>query len=107
MSLSENASAKSYPKISAFNDHVYVAWNVEDPFNTGTNKGVFFISSSDNGTTFGNVSKLNTEENGFGKPQVAAGYDNTVYVIWGGSSENQVSSIYLVKSDDNGRNFMT
>jgi hypothetical protein len=107
VSLSENASAKTYPKISAFNDHVYVAWNVEDLFNAnnGTNKGVFFISSSDNGSTFGNVSKLNTEENGFGKPQVAAGYDNTVYVIWGGSSENQVSSLYLVKSDDNGRNF--
>jgi hypothetical protein len=34
VSLSENASAQSYPKISAFNDHVYVAWNVEDPFNT-------------------------------------------------------------------------
>ncbi|MGH9977814.1 MAG: hypothetical protein ACRD8Z_18555, partial [Nitrososphaeraceae archaeon] len=33
------------------------------------------------------------------------GSDNTVYVIWGGSSDNQVSSIYLVKSDDNGRNF--
>ncbi|MGI0044635.1 MAG: hypothetical protein ACRD47_13095, partial [Nitrososphaeraceae archaeon] len=33
------------------------------------------------------------------------GYINTVYVIWGGSSDNQVSSIYLVKSDDNGRSF--
>jgi len=107
VSLSESASAQSYPKISAFNGHVYVAWNIEDLPNasTGTNEGVFFISSSDNGSTFGNVSKLNTEENGFGKPQVAAGSDNSVYVIWGGSSDNQVSSIYLVKSDDNGRNF--
>ncbi|MPZ05420.1 MAG: hypothetical protein GEU26_03215 [Nitrososphaeraceae archaeon] len=107
VSLSESASTQSYPKISAFNGHVYVTWNVEDHPNasTGINEGVFFISSSDNGSTFGNVSKLNTEENGFGKPQVAAGFDNTVYVIWGGSSKNQVRSIYLVKSDDNGRNF--
>ncbi len=107
VSLSENATAQSYPKISAFNGNVYVAWNVEDLSNTdtGINEGVFFVSSFDNGLTFGNVSKLNTEENGFGKPQVAAGYNNTVYIIWGGSTDNQVSSIYLVRSDDNGRNF--
>lgn len=105
--LSENAGAYSYPKISASNGHVYVAWNAGDlpNANTRTDEGVFFISSSDNGSTFGNVSKLNSEENGFGKPQVAAGYDNTVYVIWGGSTENQVNSIYLVKSDNNGRTF--
>lgn len=107
VSLNESASAQSYPKISAFNGHVYVVWNVEDlsNSNTGTNEGVFFISSSDNGSTFGNVSKLNTEENGFGKPQVAASSDNIVYVIWGGSTNNQVSSINLVKSEDNGKNF--
>jgi hypothetical protein len=107
VSLSESASVQSYPKISAFNGHVYAVWNVEDlsNSNTGTNEGVFFISSSDNGSTFRNVSKLNTEENGFGKPQVATSSDNIVYVIWGGSSDNQVDSIYLVKSEDNGRNF--
>jgi len=107
VSLSENAREQSYPKISTFNSQVYVAWNVEDLSNTdtGINEGVFFVSSFDNGLTFGNVSKLNTEENGFGKPQVAAGYNNTVYIIWGGSTDNQVSSIYLVRSDDNGRNF--
>jgi hypothetical protein len=105
--LSENAGAYSYPKISASNGHVYVAWNAGDlpNANTRTDEGVFFISGSDNGSTFGNVSKLNSEENGFGKPQVAAGYDNTVYVIWGGSTDNQVNSIYLVKSDNNGRTF--
>src|SRR5918996_4785897 len=105
--LSENAGEYSYPKISASNGHVYVAWNAGHlpNANTGINEGVFFISSSNNGFTFGNVSKLNIEENGFGKPQVAAGYDNTVYVIWGGSTDNQVNSIYLVKSDNNGRTF--
>jgi hypothetical protein len=108
VTLSENASTQSYPKISAFNGHVYVTWNVEEDLsnaNIGTNEGVFFISSSDNGLSFGNVSKLNAEENSFGKPQVAAGYDDTIYLIWGGSTDNQASSIYLVKSDDNGRSF--
>lgn len=108
VALSENANAQSYPKISALNGHVYVTWNIEGDLsngNTGTNEGVYFISSSDNGSTFGNVSKLNTEDNGFGKPQVAAGYDNTVYVIWGGSNDNQVNSIYLAKSDNNGKSF--
>lgn len=108
VSLSENASAQSYPKISALNGHVYVAWNVEEDLSnasTITNEGVFFISSSDNGLTFENTAKLNREENDFGKPQVAAGYDNTVFVIWGGSIDNHVNSIYLVKSDDYGRSF--
>jgi hypothetical protein len=107
VTLSENASPQSYPKISSFNGHVYVAWNVEDSPNaiSGTNEGVFFVSSSDNGLKFGNTSKLNTEENGFGKPQVAAGYNNTMYVIWGGSDNNKVSSLYFVKSYDNGRSF--
>jgi hypothetical protein len=108
VALSENASAQSYPKISALNGHVYVTWNIEEDLsngNTGTNKGVYFVSISDNGLAFSNVSKLNTEDNGFGKPQVAAGYDNTVYVIWGGSNNNQVNSIYLAKSDDNGKSF--
>jgi len=107
ITLSENASAQSYPKISSFNGHVYVAWNVEDSPNaiSGTNGGVFFVSSSDNALTFRNTSKLNTEENGFGKPQVAAGYNNTVNVIWGGSDNNRVSSLYFIKSYDNGRSF--
>ncbi|MGI0044360.1 MAG: sialidase family protein, partial [Nitrososphaeraceae archaeon] len=108
VTLSENASTQSYPKISALNGHVYVTWNIEGDLsngNTGTNEGVYFVSSSDNGSIFGDVSKLNTEDNGFGKPQVAAGSDNAVYVIWGGSSNNQVNSIYLAKSYDNGKSF--
>jgi hypothetical protein len=105
--LSENAGEYSYPKISALNGYVYVAWNAGDlpNANKGIDKGVFFISSSNNGLTFGDVSKLNVEENGFGKPQVAAGYNNAVYVIWGGSTENQVNSLYLVRGDNSGRSF--
>jgi BNR repeat-like domain len=108
ISLSENADEYSYPRISALNGNVYVTWNAGDPPNAntgGVDEGVFFISSSNNGLTFDNISKLNVEENGFGKPQVAAGYDNAIYVIWGGSTNNQVDSIYLVKSENSGRSF--
>jgi hypothetical protein len=105
VSLSENAREQSYPKISTFNSHVYVAWNVEDQANTNSKGGVFFISSSDNAATFDNISKLNTEENGFGKAQVASS-GNEVYIIWGGSDNNKVSSLYFVKSYDNGRSFV-
>lgn len=105
VTISENATAQTYPKTSAFNGHVYLAWNVDDQPNTDSKGGIFFISSSDNATTFDNISKLNTEENGFGKAQVVSS-GNEVYIIWGGSANNKVSSLYFVKSNDNGRSFL-
>jgi hypothetical protein len=102
IALSENAMGQTFPKISAFNGHVYVAWNVEEYPNTES--GVFFVSSSDNAATFGNVSKLNKEERDYGEPQVASS-GNRVYVIWGGSDQNRVSNLNFVKSGDNGRTF--
>lgn len=100
--LSENATAQTYPKISAFDNHVYVAWNVEDQ--PDTLNGVYFISSSDNGMTFGNTSKLNMEEKDFGEPQLASS-GNQVYVIWGGSDTYKRRSLSLIKSDDYGKTF--
>jgi len=100
--LSENAMAQTYPKISTFDDHVYVSWNVDDQPNTKS--GVYFISSSDKGRTFGNTSKLNTEERDFGESQVASS-GNQVYVIWGGSDTNKLRSLSLIKSNDYGKTF--
>ncbi|MGA7370034.1 MAG: sialidase family protein [Nitrososphaeraceae archaeon] len=100
--LSENATAQTYPKISAFGNHVYVAWNVEDQ--SDKKNGVYFISSSDNGMTFGNTSKLNLEEKDFGEPQLASS-GNQVYVIWGGSDTYKRRSLSLIKSDDYGKTF--
>jgi hypothetical protein len=102
ITLSENAVAQTFPKISSFDGHVYVAWNVEDLPNTRS--GVYFISSTDNGRTFGNISKLNMAEKDFGEPQIASS-GNQIYVIWGGSDTNKLSSISFIKSDDNGRTF--
>ena len=100
--ISENAMAQTFPKISAFDRNVYVAWNVEDQPNTKS--GVYFTSSSDNGVTFGNSSKLNMEDKDFGETQVASS-GNQVYVIWGGSDTNKLTSLSLIKSEDNGRTF--
>lgn len=102
ITLSENAVAQTFPKISSFDGHVYVAWNVEDQPNTRS--GVYFISSTDNGMTFGNISKLNMAEKDFGEPQIASS-GNQIYVIWGGSDTNKLNSISFMKSDDNGRTF--
>jgi hypothetical protein len=102
ITLSENAMVQTYPKIAAFDSHVYVAWNVDGQ--QSSKNGVYFISSSDNGMTFGNVSKLNTEEKDFGEPQVASS-GSRVYVIWGGSDTNKLRSLSLIKSDDYGKTF--
>ena len=102
ITLSENAVAQTFPKISSFDGHVYVAWNVDDLPNTRS--GVYFISSTDNGRTFGNISKLNMAQKDFGEPQIASS-GNQIYVIWGGSDTNKLSSISFIKSDDNGRTF--
>jgi hypothetical protein len=100
--LSENASAQTFPKISTFDNHVYVTWNVENK--PDAENGVYFTSSSDNGMTFGNISRLNTEEEDFGEPQVTSA-GNQVYVIWGGSDTHQLSSLNLIKSEDYGNTF--
>jgi hypothetical protein len=100
--LSENAMAQTFPKVSAFASHIYVTWNVEEQSNAKS--GVYFISSIDNGMTFGNASKLNNEEKDFGEPQVAS-YANQVYVIWGGSETNMLKSLSFIKSNDYGKTF--
>ena len=102
IALSENATAQTFPKISTSNNHVYVAWNVEDE--SENRSGVYFTSSPDNGMTFGNVTRLNTEEKDFGEPQVASS-ENHVYVIWGGSDTHKLSNLNLIKSDDYGETF--
>ena len=100
--LSENAMDHTYPKVSAFGEHVYVSWNVDEA--PTADSGVFFITSSDNAETFSNVTKLNRDKKDFGEPQIAS-YANKVYIIWGGSLNNKVNSLFLVTSEDNGKTF--
>jgi hypothetical protein len=100
--LSENAMDYTHPKVSSFGENVYVSWNVDEA--PAVDSGVYFVSSSDNAGTFGNVTKLNRDKTDFGEPQIAS-YGNSVYVIWGGSLNNNVNSLFVTASEDYGKTF--
>jgi hypothetical protein len=108
--VSENALYRSSPKVAAFNNNVYVVWDVKYSNSGGykgtKNEGIFFAKSSDDGVTFDKQTKLNGV-NDFGEAQVAA-YFNDVYVAWAGSvyyPDNSTDNIFLTSSFDNGDTF--
>jgi hypothetical protein len=109
-----NANDSSFPKVAAYNNHVYVIWNVEQEIrqplpeeardkNNKTN-GLYFVKSSDRAVSFGATSKLIHPDQEFGEAQIAAsGLD--VYIVWGGSHLNQISDLFFMKSINNGDTF--
>jgi len=104
--LSNNANDYSFPKVAAYNDHVYVLWNVEESEkNTNkADKGLFFVKSFDQGSSFGETIRLNHPEQEFGEAQIgASGQD--VYVVWGGPHLNTVNNLFFTKSKDSGETF--
>ncbi|MDQ3836559.1 MAG: glycoside hydrolase [Thermoproteota archaeon] len=104
MNISSNANQETFPKISAYGDNVYIAWNmVKENLNERGDQGLFFVRSLDGGKTFGNVIKLNQEDN-FGEVQVAA-YNETVYVVSGGLHSFNVDGILFTMSTDRGGSF--
>jgi hypothetical protein len=104
INISSNANQQTFPKISAYGDNVYVAWNmVKDNLNERGDHGLFFVRSLDSGKSFGNVIKLNQEDN-FGEVQVAA-YNETVYVVSGGLASAGVDGILFTMSTDGGESF--
>ena len=126
VSISENAGKSSFPKISSYQDDVYIAWNIDsdDKSTVGTNHsddGIFFVKSTDNGSSFNEEIRLNTEEKP-GEVQITAN-DNNVYIVWGSpdpstnkrdtslsTNESNNSNIpgdgiYFTKSVDNGNSF--
>lgn len=94
MNISGRASTGSFPKVAAYGDEVYVTWNVIDD-------GLYFVKSSDGGSTFVSVTKLGDSS---GESQVAA-YNNTVYVISGGLDSEKVDGLFFLKSNDGGETF--
>ena len=110
-----NDAYKSYPKVGAFGDSVYVVWNV-GIINKTTDgnsqngmgpKGVFFSRSSDNGINFSEPLKLNANWESVGESQVATN-GKSVYVVWGGNPDEKVSgNLYYTRSSDNGSTFST
>jgi hypothetical protein len=98
-SIGSQASAGSFPKVAAYGDDVYVAWNVirgED------DDGLYFAKSSDRGSTFGNATRLGEDISG--ESQVAA-YNGTVYVVSGGLHSVEVNGLFFIKSVDGGEKF--
>ena len=106
--ISDKAAYITEPKVDAFQNNVYVVWNLiyskeETPTQSD---GLFFAKSSDHGDNFGTDSKLN-DNNEFGEAELAS-YSNRVYVAWTGSvyKQNQnMSDIFFTTSLNNGDTF--
>ena len=109
-----NANANSFPKVAAYNNHVYVIWNVEENIeqsssseerrNSNNDTGLYFAKSSDRAASFGESIRVNNPDQELGEAQIAASGQD-VYIVWGGSDLNKVSDLYFIKSTDNGDNF--
>jgi len=104
--VNNNNNDFTLPKVAAHGDNVYVAWNVAD--NTQGEEMItdlLYVKSSDQGNTFSPAIKLNKNGEKVGEAQLAA-YNNTVYVVWGSSPYDEVTSnLFFVKSTDNGNTF--
>jgi hypothetical protein len=104
VNISSNANQETFPKVAAFEDSVYIAWNMaDDKLDERDNEGLFFVRSSDGGNTFDNIIKLNHEDD-FGEVQIAA-FDETVYLVSGGLHSVGVNGVLFTKSIDGGRSF--
>jgi hypothetical protein len=99
----------TFPKVAAYGDNVYIAWNVVDSRSTqGEGEMItdlLYVKSSDQGNTFSPPIKLNNNGEKVGEAQLAA-YNNAVYVVWGSSPYDHVTSnLFFIKSTDNGNTF--
>jgi hypothetical protein len=99
----------TFPKVAAYGDNVYIAWNVADSNIRGEEgemiTDLLYVKSSDQGNTFSAPIKLNNNGEKVGEAQLAA-YNNAVYVVWGSSPFDHVTSnLFFIKSTDNGNTF--
>jgi hypothetical protein len=99
----------TFPKVAAYGDNLYIAWNVVDSRSTQGEGEIItdllYVKSSDQGNTFSPPIKLNNNGEKVGEAQLAA-YNNAVYVVWGSSPYDHVTSnLFFIKSTDNGNTF--
>lgn len=99
----------TFPKVAAYGDNVYIAWNMVDSRSTQGEGEIItdllYVKSSDQGNTFSPPIKLNNNGEKVGEAQLAA-YNNAVYVVWGSSPYDHVTSnLFFIKSTDNGNTF--
>lgn len=100
MVISDRANSASLAKVAAYGESAYITWNLVDD---EMENGLFFVKSSDGGETFGDIIKLNRQNN-FGEPQIVA-YNDTVQVVSGGLDSVEVNSLFFAKSTDGGKTF--
>lgn len=100
MVISDRANNASLAKIAAYAESAYITWNLVDD---EMENGLFFVKSSDGGETFGDIIKLNRQDN-FGEPQIVA-YNDTVQVVSGGLDSVEVNGLFFAKSTDGGETF--
>lgn len=104
VNISSNANDETFPKVAAYKDSVYIAWNMADgELDKSDNEGLFFVSSLDGGSAFDNMTKLNPEKDS-GEAQVAA-FSDAVYVVSGGLHSVNVDGPIFMKSNDGGKSF--
>ena len=93
-----NNTDDSFPKISSYDNYVYIVWNNENK----ENSGLFFLRSSNQGDNFEKAIKI--EYTNSGESQIAVN-ENKVLVVWGGLDSKNIHNIYFVNSNDNGSTF--
>ena len=99
----------TFPKVAAYGNKVYIAWNVVDSRSTQGQGEIMtdllYVKSLNQGNTFSPPIKLNNNGEKVGEAQLAA-YNNVVYVVWASSPYDHITSnLFFIKSTDNGNAF--
>ena len=97
--LSDSQFDSWNPRISVYQNYVYVVWNQK----TQTGNEIFFAVSNDSGETFSKPINLSNSAAGSLDAGIEASDDN-VYVIWQ-ESESGTNNIFFTMSDNNGNSF--
>ena len=106
--VSDNAVHSSSPKVAAFDNNVYIVWDVleDEARSTNRSQGIFFAKSSDGGINFEDEIELNGDKE-IGEGQVAVS-SNKVFVAWTGSiydTKKTINDVFLTTSNDTGITF--
>ncbi|MFL6315557.1 MAG: sialidase family protein, partial [Nitrososphaeraceae archaeon] len=101
--LSNNTGESTNPRIAAFRNNVYVAWEDYSLLNSIKNQ-ILFSRSTNNGMTFDNTIRLSNNTGESTNPKIAA-FRNNVYVAWEDTSAGANSDIAFTRSPNNGATF--
>ena len=89
--------------VAAFKNDVYVAWQTDED-----DGEIFFVSSNDNGQTFGDIQNLSLDSLGSADPSVTA-FKNDVYIVWENdnplTSNDNIQEVLFRASNDKGDTF--